>query len=78
MDETARTTTVLPSVVATLLGTPIDHVMSTPNWLATGMRVTLTHPRGRSLSRPNEGDSAANDGTQCPAHSLRGNLLHLD
>ena len=41
-----------PAAVPALLGAPIDHVMSTANWRATGMRVIETQDRSGSDHRP--------------------------
>jgi endonuclease/exonuclease/phosphatase (EEP) superfamily protein YafD len=41
-----------PTAVPALLGAPIDHVMSTPNWQATGMRVIETEDESGSDHRP--------------------------
>ena len=41
-----------PSAVPAVLGAPIDHVMSTPNWRATGMRVITTQDDSGSDHRP--------------------------
>ncbi|MGV8895487.1 MAG: endonuclease/exonuclease/phosphatase family protein [Rhodoglobus sp.] len=41
-----------PATFPALLGAPIDHVMSTPNWLATGMRVVEAHDESGSDHRP--------------------------
>ncbi len=41
-----------PAAIPALLGAPIDHVMSTPNWKATGMRVIETQDGSGSDHRP--------------------------
>ncbi len=41
-----------PANLHALLGAPIDHVMSTPNWLATGMRVVEAQDDSGSDHRP--------------------------
>ena len=41
-----------PSTIPALLGAPIDHVMSTANWRATGMRVIETQDASGSDHRP--------------------------
>jgi endonuclease/exonuclease/phosphatase (EEP) superfamily protein YafD len=41
-----------PSAAPALLGAPIDHVMSTPNWRATGMRVIESQDGSGSDHRP--------------------------
>ena len=41
-----------PTTLAPLLGAPIDHVMATTNWRATGMRVVLDQDGAGSDHRP--------------------------
>ncbi len=41
-----------PTQLPALLGSPIDHVMATPNWTATGMRVLESHDKLGSDHRP--------------------------
>ena len=41
-----------PAAIPALLGAPIDHVMSTANWHATGMRVIETQDDSGSDHRP--------------------------
>jgi endonuclease/exonuclease/phosphatase (EEP) superfamily protein YafD len=41
-----------PTVLPALLGAPIDHVMATPNWRVTGMRVIQSHDGDGSDHRP--------------------------
>lgn len=41
-----------PTRLPALLGAPIDHVMATPNWRVTGMRVIQTEDRAGSDHRP--------------------------
>jgi endonuclease/exonuclease/phosphatase (EEP) superfamily protein YafD len=41
-----------PTFLPPLLGAPIDHVMATPNWQFTGMRVIETHDDHGSDHRP--------------------------
>lgn len=41
-----------PAALPALLGAPIDHVMSTPNWSVTGMRVIQSHDGYGSDHRP--------------------------
>lgn len=49
MDDAAVCT--WPSAAHALLGAPIDYAMSTPKWLATGMRVIDTHDASGSDRR---------------------------
>lgn len=41
-----------PAAIPALLGTPIDHVMSTPNWRVSGFRVIQSHDGYGSDHRP--------------------------
>ena len=41
-----------PASIPALLGAPIDHVMTTPNWRVTGMRVVESHDKFGSDHRP--------------------------
>lgn len=41
-----------PAALPALLGAPIDHVMATPNWRVTGMRVIQSHDGYGSDHRP--------------------------
>ena len=41
-----------PTSLPALLGSPIDHVMATPNWAVTGMRVIQSHDGSGSDHRP--------------------------
>ncbi|MBX3098345.1 MAG: endonuclease/exonuclease/phosphatase family protein [Salinibacterium sp.] len=41
-----------PAVLPALLGAPIDHVMTTPNWRITGFRVIQSHDGDGSDHRP--------------------------
>ena len=41
-----------PSTLPALLGAPIDHVMTTPNWRVSGMRVIQSHDGDGSDHRP--------------------------
>jgi endonuclease/exonuclease/phosphatase (EEP) superfamily protein YafD len=41
-----------PAVLPAILGAPIDHVMATPNWRVTGMRVVQSHDGYGSDHRP--------------------------
>ena len=41
-----------PALLPALLGAPIDHVMSTPNWRVTGMRVVQSEDGAGSDHRP--------------------------
>jgi endonuclease/exonuclease/phosphatase (EEP) superfamily protein YafD len=41
-----------PTVLPALLGSPIDHVMVTPNWRVSGMRVVASHDGYGSDHRP--------------------------
>jgi endonuclease/exonuclease/phosphatase (EEP) superfamily protein YafD len=41
-----------PTALPALAGSPIDHVMQTPNWRVTGMRVIETHDKFGSDHRP--------------------------
>ena len=41
-----------PAALPALLGAPIDHVMSTPNWRVTGFRVVQSHDGDGSDHRP--------------------------
>jgi endonuclease/exonuclease/phosphatase (EEP) superfamily protein YafD len=41
-----------PAALPALLGAPIDHVMTTPNWRVTGMRVVQSHDGDGSDHRP--------------------------
>jgi len=41
-----------PTSIPALAGSPIDHVMQTPNWRVTGMRVVETHDKYGSDHRP--------------------------
>jgi endonuclease/exonuclease/phosphatase (EEP) superfamily protein YafD len=41
-----------PAALPALLGSPIDHVMATPNWSVTGMRVIESHDGYGSDHRP--------------------------
>jgi endonuclease/exonuclease/phosphatase (EEP) superfamily protein YafD len=41
-----------PTTLPPLLGTPIDHVMATPNWKVDGMRVIDSHDTAGTMHRP--------------------------
>ena len=41
-----------PTSIPALLGAPIDHVLATPNWTVTGMRVIESHDKYNSDHRP--------------------------
>lgn len=41
-----------PTAIPALVGAPIDHVMATPNWRVTGMRVIESHDKYGSDHRP--------------------------
>jgi endonuclease/exonuclease/phosphatase (EEP) superfamily protein YafD len=41
-----------PAALPALLGAPIDHVMTTPNWRVTGMRVVQSEDGAGSDHRP--------------------------
>lgn len=41
-----------PTAIPALIGAPIDHVLTTPNWTVTGMRVIESHDKYGSDHRP--------------------------
>jgi endonuclease/exonuclease/phosphatase (EEP) superfamily protein YafD len=51
-----------PTALPALLGAPIDHVMTTPNWSATGMRVIENYDKFGSDHRPVLAQLAPADG----------------
>ena len=41
-----------PTMLPALIGAPIDHVLATPNWRVSGMRVIASHDGYGSDHRP--------------------------